>query len=212
MLRLLIRFRVFGLARFLSHAETVAVFQRACIRAGINLKYSNGFNPRPKLSLPLPRSVAIESDDELLSIQLEETSTDESEICSKAKESLSRQLPRGIELIGVELTEAKSVVPSWAEYFFAVKPEFSDDNLKKRIDSLLENTSVVIQRKGPKPKKKDVRGFLETIRLDAAGMVVRCNITGGGSIRIDEIMELLQLDHTMLSAPIRRRNVCWQNN
>jgi hypothetical protein len=160
----------------------------------------------------LPRSVAIESDDELLCIGLGETSADESEICSEVKDSLSRHLPRGIELIDVVVTEAKSIVPSWAEYFFAVKPEFSNDNLQKRVDSVLEKTSVVIQRKGPKPKKIDVRGFLETIRLDAAGMVVRCNITGGGSIRIDEIMELLQLDHTMLSVPIRRRNVCWQNN
>ncbi|MHC4222134.1 MAG: TIGR03936 family radical SAM-associated protein, partial [Planctomycetota bacterium] len=166
------------MARFLSHAETVTVFQRVCIRAGINLKYSNGFNPRPKLSLPLPRSVAIESDDELLCIGLGETSADESEICSEVKDSLSRHLPRGIELIDVVVTEAKSIVPSWAEYFFAVKPEFSNDNLQKRVDSVLEKTSVVIQRKGPKPKKIDVRGFLETIRLDAAGMVVRCNITG----------------------------------
>ena len=208
----MVRFRVYGLVRFLSHAETISVFQRACTRAGVNLKYSMGFNPRPKMSLPLPRTVAIESDDELLCIQLEDVVADESEICSYIKTSLARQLPEGIDLIDVSLTEIKTIQPKWAEYLFEIKPEFSNYNLKKQIDSVLENTSVIIQRTGPKPKKIDVRDFLETIWLDGTSIIVKCNITEGGSIRIDEIMQLLQLDHTMLMVPIKRTNVCWQNN
>lgn len=68
---LAVRFKVEGSLRFLSHAETLRLFQRACVRAGLALRYSEGFNPHPKLSLPLPRSVGVESDDELLCLWVE---------------------------------------------------------------------------------------------------------------------------------------------
>ena len=67
---LVMKFRIGRSLRFLSHAETLSLFQRACVRAGIDLCYSQGFNPRPKLSLPLPRPVGVESDDELLAVRV----------------------------------------------------------------------------------------------------------------------------------------------
>ena len=59
------RYKIHGNARFLSHQETMRVIARAIIRSGIALIYSQGYNPHPKLSLPLPRNVGLASDDEL---------------------------------------------------------------------------------------------------------------------------------------------------
>ncbi|MHC4625895.1 MAG: DUF2344 domain-containing protein, partial [Planctomycetota bacterium] len=44
----MIKFRVRDTLRFLSHAETLRVFQRACVRGHIKILYSQGFNPRPR--------------------------------------------------------------------------------------------------------------------------------------------------------------------
>ena len=66
----LIKFSVRGSLRFLSHAETLRVFQRACVRAGIEIQYTEGFNPRPKLSLGLPRTVGVESEDDLVQLKV----------------------------------------------------------------------------------------------------------------------------------------------
>ena len=63
---LVVKFRISGSLSYLSHRETMTMFDRALVRAQVKLKYSEGFNPRPKLSLPLPRSVGIASDAELL--------------------------------------------------------------------------------------------------------------------------------------------------
>lgn len=65
-----VRFAVRGWLRFLSHAETVRVFERGCARARVPVKYTQGFNPHAKLSLPLPRPVGVASDDELLILRL----------------------------------------------------------------------------------------------------------------------------------------------
>ena len=69
---LVVRFKIEGRLRFLSHVETLKLFQRACARAGLQVRYSEGFNPRPRLSLPLPRPVGVESQDELLCVRVEQ--------------------------------------------------------------------------------------------------------------------------------------------
>ncbi len=98
---MLIRFKVCRDFRFLSHAETLRVFGRALVRAGIKIRYSQGFNPRPRLSLPLPRPVAVVSDDELLSVYLETSAS--SFGCQQTKADLSRQLPDGCNIISVDI-------------------------------------------------------------------------------------------------------------
>lgn len=215
-----IKFKVRGNLRFLSHAETVRVFQRACVRAGIKVLYSEGFNPRPKLSLPLPRSVGIEVDDDLLCLQIEKNTEAQeykstSDLCTSVKIRLSEQLPDGFELLTAGPAKAKtSIQPCLAAYVLAVREEYLNEKLKSRIKRLLASENLNLQRRmGPKNsrfKNIDVRPFLKSIELDDTGIAVECKISLAGSIRVDEILELLELDYGMLSAPIRRTRVQWQ--
>jgi radical SAM-linked protein len=207
---LLIKFKVAGNLRFLSHAETLSFFQRACVRAGISIQYSQGFNPRPKLSLPLPRSVGVESDDELLCLRV---AVDPDELRAASLESrindeLSAQLPEGCELLSVSVSQAGiSFQPSSATYLLVVKPEYLNDKLKATITSLLASETGIKQSK---VKNLDVRIFLKSIKMDDQGIIVQCNISSAGSIRIEEILRLLELDEDKLALPVRRTNVQWQ--
>ena len=112
-----IRFRIGGAMRFLSHAETSRVFQRACVRAGIPVRYSQGFNPHPRLSLPLPRPVGVESEDELLVVKLcedREAAPFESRAEREAamKQALAEQLPEGMDVLAVDLVRVERLVPA----------------------------------------------------------------------------------------------------
>ena len=57
MQRLRIRFRRGLAVKFVSHLDIMRLWQRALIRAGMPLAYSEGFNPRPRLSLAAPLAV-----------------------------------------------------------------------------------------------------------------------------------------------------------
>lgn len=225
---MLIKFKVRDNLRFLSHAETVKVFQRACGRAGIKIQYSQGFNPRPKLYLPLPRSVGVETDDDLLCLRVNlsnpRTTTDESQI----KANLAEQLPDGFELLSVRtvpvFTEVASspqqqrakILPQaiTATYVLPLQRQYINEELKSRIRYLLTSKSLNLQRQTDHKKSKfkdvDVRPFLKSLQLNDGNIVVECKISPAGSIRIDEILKLLQLDAENLAAPIRRKNVQWQ--
>jgi radical SAM-linked protein len=215
-----------GSLRFLSHAETLKLFQRACVRAGLRIQYSEGFNPRPKLSLPLPRPVGVESDEELLCLRVSRDPLPTGDAAEgrrgesdelRIKEALGRQLPEGCELISVSVAGAGvSFSPRSAMYVFAVRPEYITGELEATIERLLAAESLVVRRVMDEGKTKfknvDVRGFLNSIKLADKSIIVACEISPAGSVRVDEILNLLGLDEGKLAAPVRRMGVQWQDN
>ena len=101
MLRLL--FSKTGNAIWISHLDTMRLFQRAFKRSGFHLKHTQGFNPRPSVSIALPLSVGVESLCELLDFDLE----DQNVSCAEVKEKLNTNLIDGIHVIEVYEQGAK---------------------------------------------------------------------------------------------------------
>ena len=84
-------------ARFLSHHDAMRLWERASARAGLDLKFTRGFNPRPRLSFPLARPVGVAGRRELLTLEFARPT----EPASWA-EGLARQLPPGWSLVATE--------------------------------------------------------------------------------------------------------------
>jgi radical SAM-linked protein len=86
MLRLL--FEKSGNAVWISHLDLMRLFQRAFKRAGLPLTHTQGFNPRPSVSIALPLSVGVESNCELLDFTLDGETVPCEEICKRLNEAL----------------------------------------------------------------------------------------------------------------------------
>jgi len=98
---------------------------------------------------------------------------------------------------------------------FAVRREYLNAKLNAAIKRLLASESLNLQRridaKSSKFKNVDVRPFLKSIEFDNnRGIVVECKISSAGTIRVEEILKLLELDVEKLAMPIRRTSVQWQ--
>ncbi len=83
-----------GNAVYISHLDLMRLFQRAFKRAGLPLKHTQGFNPRPSVSIALPLSVGTESYCELLDFDLEGEVPSMGEICDR----LNRALVEGVSV------------------------------------------------------------------------------------------------------------------
>jgi hypothetical protein len=138
--------------------------------------------------------------------------------------SISAQLPQGFELLSISVVEGKaSFQPCSAKYVLAVRREYLNEELKATIKRLLASDSIKIRRQTAKTKSGirnreskvkniDVRGFFESIELGPDGIIVECKITPAGSIRVEEILKLLDLDAEKLALPVRRASVRWKSN
>lgn len=92
-----------GNAVWISHLDLMRLFQRAFKRAGIPLKHSQGYNPRPYVAVAMPLSVGVESQCELLDFDLD----GEAIPCDVIRDKLNEALVDGIRVLEVYEEGAK---------------------------------------------------------------------------------------------------------
>lgn len=85
--------------------------QRSFQRAGYPLKYSEGFNPHPLLSVALPMSVGISSVCELLDFKMDECPDD----FILMKNRISDSLPEGLDILDIYHPLSKVSEIKWLE-------------------------------------------------------------------------------------------------
>ena len=83
-----LRFEKTGNAVWISHLDLMRLFQRAFKRAGLPLKHTQGFNPRPSVSIAMPLSVGVHSQCELLDFELDGESVPNHDICMRLNDAL----------------------------------------------------------------------------------------------------------------------------
>ena len=91
--KLRLRFEKTGRAVYISHLDLMHTMQRAFSRAGYELKYSEGFNPHPQISIALPLSVGVASRCEIMDFRLK-GDVDLKEL----PERLTAVMPEGIKV------------------------------------------------------------------------------------------------------------------
>lgn len=114
-MKIRIKFRKYGVMKFIGHLDMMRYFQKAMRRAEIDICYSEGFSPHQIMSFAAPLGVGITSDGEYLDIEAAHTL---STAC--AINALNDTMVEGVEITGyVKLPEhartAMSVVAA-ADY------------------------------------------------------------------------------------------------
>lgn len=205
--RLAIRFAIQGDLRFISHHDTVRLFERALARADIPVRRSGGFNPRPRVSLPLPRSVGIASQDELLVVELSTAMS-----CDEAIERLATQLPVGIRLnSAIELSERCSCLPLAASYSLPLEPD-EVPQLSERASEFMSGGVANVSRhvhKTGRERTIDVRAFVTEAGVQNGQLRWTQTITQSGTTKPAEVLTALGIDPGERTHRIERTSVVY---
>jgi radical SAM-linked protein len=175
------------------------LWERALRRTGLPLRMSQGFNPRPKMSLVEPRSVGTASEAELLEFELADWVNPDAVL-----QALRGEVPADIAVTALDLVRPSDKAHPVAVEYVAHLPEDVAD-LERRIDRLLAQTEAPVVRHRPTGDKHlDARRFIE--RLEADGRTVRLVVRTGpnGTVRPDEVLRLLDLE----AETVARADVC----
>lgn len=132
-----ITFSKTGSLSFISHLDFNHSFIRILKRAGLPLRYSEGFNPRPKIVFGLPLSVGMEGLNELVDISLTEELSNE-----EVEKRLKEAMPPDITVKSVETPLIKLKYIELAEYevFF---PDYKADSAA--IDARIKKSAAGIK-------------------------------------------------------------------
>lgn len=142
-----------GFIRFNAHLDMVRIFERSLRRAGVELAFSQGFNPHPKMSFASPLSVGVASDYEIIDIEV----VSEPNIEDFIKKS-SDYFPEGLVITAGKILE-KSRAPmsmiSRAQYISTFKTDKSVTVSNEIIESFLKNDNIDYYRISKKGKSKE---------------------------------------------------------
>jgi hypothetical protein len=129
------------------------------------------------------------------------------------KDKLNDQMPDGIELLGAESArQHMSFQRGTAVYEFSVNQKHSGEQLARRASQLLASNSLKLQRRldaRGRTRTVDLRRHLESVEVQGLKVVVRAGFGPKGSIRVDEILSLMQLDIGALDGPVTRTKILW---
>ncbi|MCD6382673.1 MAG: DUF2344 domain-containing protein, partial [Candidatus Hydrothermae bacterium] len=180
-------------AAFLSELNTMAAFVRALRRAGIRLRYSEGYVPHPKMSFSPSLYLGAESEAEVLYLEtLEEYDPEE------LKDSLNSQLPKGFHVSCAKEATSK---PVWEELDSAL---YSVDLNEFEIDEEKIEKTVMAGEARKKGKVHRFKDFVISWSYDAGKLLLKVRLRGGPGLP-HFIAELLGIDpESARGVPVKR--------
>jgi len=138
--------------KFISHLELMKTVERIFRRMELPLKFTQGFNPHPKISFAAPLPVGVSSESEYLDVELTEK--------VHLKGLIRNQkpfMPEGLEFVeGIYLQKTKSLMSlvTSSEYVINLETEavISAEKMQEMINQFLDNESIILKKKNKKGK------------------------------------------------------------
>ena len=207
-----IELSVEGDLRFLSHHDMMRAMERLVCRAKLPLKYSQGFNPRPALSLAVPRPVGVASKADLLVLALEQDLQ-----APALLESLNQTSPTGLRATKAYRLEKAAPRAKSARYELPLAPERLPA-VRARLDELAAQASWPVERSSAGKDRSgrdvpstqtqiDLRQLIRDLHLEGDYLQITLAPRGDVWARPAEVLTLLGLDGRVDLAALVRAEV-----
>ena len=191
-----------GVLKYFSHLDWQNTFLKALSRSGLNVAYSQGFNPMMKVSMGIALPLFEESLGELVDIELYENLP-----AYDVKQKLEKVLPPDAKIISIvnieKSAKAIDVTAQWAEYKVEIlnKSLYDFESLRYNTDKVLSSSEIFIEKKNKKGllKKTDVKPSVKSYRFEDEALFI---ILKTGQSQLEDTIPALRADVLMsLIAP-----------
>ena len=145
-----IKFRKVGDLQYVSHLDLVRTMQKALKRAGLNMWYTEGFNPKPKMVFGPPLSIGVESECEFLDIRLLDTPN-----CEAIKAAINGSLSESLAALEVYEPEHSLAEIEWLSYLITISTPEAPETVCGKLRSFFEKSEINVLKK----TKKAVRSL-----------------------------------------------------
>jgi radical SAM-linked protein len=211
-LRWMISFAVEDDLRFLSHHDMMRAMERIALRVRLPLRYSQGFNPRPRMSLPIPRPVGVASRDDRLILTLDAPPPDD------ALNRMNAVAPPGLTFSRADLLDAKGDFrPVAIEYRLVLRDEEAPQ-VRERLAELQSQDEWRVQRRRKIKSRRGRRGefthepidlkpLLSAVWMEEHVLLFRCATETQQQAKPGEVLSLFSLAAPEDLARLVRTNI-----
>lgn len=136
-----------GMAKYISHLDTVHLFTRAIKRAKIPIWFTEGYNPRAFLTFAMPLSLGTESYCETVDIRLMQE-----ENLEELTARLDSALPPDIHVTKIAVPKLPPQEIAWADYKIIF--EGAGETFPERAEKILSSDKITVIKKVKKGREK----------------------------------------------------------
>ena len=169
-----IKFRKYGVMKFIGHLDIMRFFQKAMRRAGIPIAFTGGFSPHMIMSFANPLGVGVTSDAEYFDIEL--TEDVDMHACV---ERLNSVMVEGMEIVNmVPISDDKkqtgmSIVAA-ADYLSREKGERFPADWKARVEEFLGQPQILIVKATKKSEKEvDIKPMIYDLKVQGDDLFMK---------------------------------------
>lgn len=181
-------FQKTGMAKFISHLDTVRCITRAMKRACVPIWYTEGFNPHAFLTFAMPLSLGFESLCETVDFRLmEEVDLEE------LAERINNALPVDITVKEIYVHETSPNDIRWAEYKIIFNNP--DALLLDKAESVLSADEIMVLKKAKQGRKKvekevNIKEHIKSFELnnEDGKLILNTVLSSGTSININPML------------------------
>ena len=196
-MKILCKFTKLGYLKFISHLDLVDLFQRTLFQNKVDVKFSEGFNPHPRMSIAYPLPLGIESNSEYMEIYLN-SKIDLKDFLIKMNE----RLPQGIKIVEAKYDDDESISNKVKSVVYAFKllNTFYDKNkdidLAKELNKINDMNDVEIERKRKKGKKRifvkeNAKDYLNRLDFKDNAIYAYIKMSEQGSLKPALVFDIL---------------------
>ncbi len=155
-----IKFQKYGVMKFVGHLDMMRYFQKAIRRAGIDIAYSEGYNPHQIMSFAAPLGLGVTSDGEYFDIAVKSSRSSRESL-----ENLNRAMVEGISVLEYrklpDTAKTSMSLVAAADYLVYAREEhnalFSSlENLKSQIHDFYEKQPEILITKQTKKSRMEL--------------------------------------------------------
>jgi len=192
-------------AIYISHLDLQRAFHLALRRSYVPVAFTEGYNPLPRLTLGYALALGIEGHCEVGEVRLSEPIS-----AVEFMEAMNEHLPEGIRIIGARNLGEGAPEPTdfnIQEYRITIGSSPIDEEIKKTIETTIENKGVEVERKG-KVRAIDLGEQIHRWWLENGSVIIQIRVPESGAmIRLDELTKLIFSDIEYSKIKIERMGV-----
>lgn len=177
-----------GMAKFISHLDTVRCITRAMKRADVPIWFTEGFNPHAFLTFAMPLSLGFESLCETVDFRLMEE-VDLEELATR----LNNALPVDITVKEIYVYETSPNDIRWAEYKIIFNNP--DNKLLETAENILSSNEIIVEKKAKQGRKKvnkevNIKEHIKSFELteENGKLILNTVLSSGTSININPML------------------------
>ena len=177
-----------GMAKFISHLDTVCLITRSMKRACVPIWFTEGFNPHAFLTFAMPLSLGFESYCETVDFRLMEE-MDLDELAKKINDAL----PVDITVKEIYVYETSPNDIRWAEYKIIFNNPYKV--LLETAEKILSSDEIIVEKKAKQGRKKvakevNIKEHIKSFELskDNSKLILDTVLSSGTSININPML------------------------